>query len=96
MQREETAYDVNRVVRLYDFPQAPVSGIRDRGFFVRGLSTALRLPIRPHARAFSLRSIRHAALPRFVSAIPSRPCATKAHKVDDVLQHLYDKGSQGL
>ena len=62
--------------------------LRIRPFF--GLSAALRFPIRPHAHAFSLRSIRHAALPRFVSAIHSRTCAAKAHKVGDVLLRVSD------
>ena len=43
----------------------------------------LRVPI-------SLRSIRHAAHSRLRSAITSRTCAAKAHKVGDVLLRVSD------
>ena len=49
----------------------------------------LRVPI-------SLRSIRHATLPRFVFVITSRIRAAKSHKVEDDLQHLCDKDPQSL
>ena len=51
MQREETAYDVNRVVRLYDFPQPPVSGIGDGGFFC---ARAIGCADTPCASAYAL------------------------------------------